>query len=33
MEAINQALAELREDGTLAELSEKYFGTDISQEK
>ena len=33
VEAVNQALAELREDGTLTELSEKYFGTDISQEK
>lgn len=33
LEAVNQALAELREDGTLSELSEKYFGTDISQEK
>ncbi len=30
-EAINQALAELSEDGTLSTLSEKYFGTDISQ--
>ncbi len=29
--AIDQALAELAEDGTLSELSEKYFGTDISQ--
>ncbi len=31
-EAINTALAELAADGTLTELSEKYFGTDISQE-
>ena len=29
--AIDQALAELAEDGTLTQLSEKYFGTDISQ--
>lgn len=28
--AIDQALAELRQDGTLTALSEKYFGTDIS---
>lgn len=30
-EAINQAIVELSEDGTLSELSEKYFGSDISQ--
>ena len=30
-ETINEALAELREDGTLAQLSEKYFGSDITQ--
>lgn len=29
--AIDAALAELAEDGTLSTLSEKYFGTDISQ--
>lgn len=29
--AINEALAELSRDGTLTELSEKYFGTDISK--
>ncbi|MCD8223388.1 MAG: transporter substrate-binding domain-containing protein [Clostridiales bacterium] len=29
---INDALAELSESGQLSELSEKYFGTDISQE-
>ena len=29
-EAIDQAITELREDGTLTELSEKYFGSDIS---
>ncbi|HJA42714.1 MAG TPA: amino acid ABC transporter substrate-binding protein [Candidatus Dorea stercoravium] len=31
-EAVNQAISELRESGQLSELSEKYFGTDISQE-
>ena len=30
-EAIDAALTELSEDGTLSELSNKYFGTDISQ--
>ena len=30
-EAINEALEELSEDGTLTELSEKYFGSDISK--
>lgn len=30
-EAIDKALAELAEDGTLTALSEKYFGTDISK--
>ena len=30
-EAIDKALTELSEDGTLTELSEKYFGVDISQ--
>ena len=30
-EAINQALSELAEAGELSELSEKYFGTDISK--
>ena len=29
-EAVNQALAEMRESGALTELSEKYFGTDIT---
>ncbi|MBQ6065369.1 MAG: amino acid ABC transporter substrate-binding protein [Clostridia bacterium] len=28
--AVNEALAEMRADGTLTALSEKYFGTDIS---
>lgn len=31
-EAINAALAELKEDGTLEELSNKYFGGDITSE-
>lgn len=31
-EAINKALAELREDGTLAKISEKYFGMDITSD-
>jgi len=30
LEAVNQALEELRQDGTLAALSEKYFGSDIT---
>ena len=29
-EAINQAISDLRDDGTLAEISNKYFGTDIT---
>jgi putative amino-acid transport system substrate-binding protein len=33
IEAFNQALAELREDGTLKELSEKYFKEDVTVEK
>lgn len=32
-EAVNKALQELREDGTLAEISEKYFGMDITDEQ
>ena len=32
LEAINNAIEELRADGTLTELSEKYFGQDISSE-
>lgn len=32
LEAINNAIDELRADGTLAELSERYFGQDISKE-
>lgn len=31
MEAINQAIAELREDGVLSELSTRFFGEDISE--
>lgn len=31
VEAISQAVAELREDGTLTELSIRFFGSDISQ--
>ena len=30
-EAVDKAIEELRSDGTLSELSVKYFGTDISQ--
>jgi cystine transport system substrate-binding protein len=30
-DAIDEALAELRADGTLAEISEKYFGEDVSE--
>ena len=30
-EAVDQALADMREYGALTELSEKYFGTDITQ--
>jgi cystine transport system substrate-binding protein len=31
LEAVNGALATLREDGTIASISEKYFGEDVSQ--
>ncbi len=31
VDAIDTALAELRADGTLAEISEKYFGADVSE--
>ncbi|GAA1546117.1 cystine transport system substrate-binding protein [Microbacterium ginsengiterrae] len=31
VEAIDEALAELRADGTLAEISEKYFGADVTE--
>ena len=30
VEAVNQALTDLRESGKLAELSEKYFGADLT---
>lgn len=30
VEAVNKALQELRDDGTLAQLSEKYFGADLT---
>ena len=30
-EAVDRALADMRESGALSELSEKYFGTDITQ--
>ena len=32
-EAINKALGELREEGKLKEISEKYFGMDITEEE
>lgn len=32
LDALNGAIDELRADGTLKELSEKYFGQDISSE-
>jgi cystine transport system substrate-binding protein len=31
VEAIDEALAELREEGVIAEISEKYFGVDVSE--
>ena len=31
VQAFDDALATLREDGTLAEISEKYFGQDVSR--
>jgi cystine transport system substrate-binding protein len=31
VEAIDEALAELRDEGVLAELGEKYFGADVSE--
>lgn len=31
VDAVDEALDELRADGTLAEISEKYFGEDVSQ--
>ena len=32
VKAVNQALAELREEGKLSEAAIKYFGSDISQD-
>ena len=31
VEAVDEALAELREEGVLVEISEKYFGADVTQ--
>ena len=31
VDAIDEALAELRDEGVLAELGEKYFGADVSE--
>jgi L-cystine transport system substrate-binding protein len=31
VKAVDKALAELRQDGTLAKISEKYFGADVSK--
>ncbi len=31
IDAVNDALDELRADGTLASISEKYFGEDVSE--
>lgn len=31
LEGLNEAIAEMQEDGTMAEIGEKYFGEDISQ--
>jgi cystine transport system substrate-binding protein len=31
IKAVDKALADLRADGTLAEISEKYFGEDVSK--
>ena len=31
LQAINEALAAIKEDGTYAEISQKYFGEDVSQ--
>ena len=32
LDAINTAIDELRADGTLTEISERYFGQDIASE-
>jgi cystine transport system substrate-binding protein len=31
VDAVDEALAQLRKDGTLTEISEKYFGTDVTR--
>ncbi|MGP4082367.1 transporter substrate-binding domain-containing protein [Pseudalkalibacillus sp. R45] len=31
IEKVNKALTEMKEDGTIAEISEKYFGEDVSE--
>ncbi|MDD6715929.1 MAG: transporter substrate-binding domain-containing protein [Firmicutes bacterium] len=31
-EAVNKAIAQMKEDGTLTKISEKYFGSDITEE-
>lgn len=31
-DAVDEALASLAEDGTLAEISQTYFGADVTQE-
>jgi len=31
LDKLNDALAEMQEDGTMAEIGEQYFGEDISQ--
>lgn len=33
LEAVNKAIKEMKEDGTLSKLSEKYFGRDITKEE
>ena len=33
LDAVNSAIKEMHEDGTLSELSLKYFGRDITQEE
>lgn len=33
LEAVNKAIKEMHEDGTLSELSEKYFERDITQQE
>ena len=33
IKAVNKAIEEMQDDGTMSELSEKYFGRDISKEE